>query len=201
MADHSWAATTSVIQPKLRDVLPAKGRDADFPARVEALEITSASMSEADKEARGFKVTDRRSFTSDGDRRSSDESGDSEVQDSATEKQDSNGREESPPERPAPSDDVKGSSDPGPGTPPPVDFMALVNMLVTNALVQLGEMPDPLSGQPAENLNGARVMIDFLTVLQQKTKGNLDEGEAKILDDVLYDLRMRYMAKANLIQS
>ncbi len=78
--------------------------------------------------------------------------------------------------------------------------MDLINMLVSNALMQLGDMPDPGSGKSVENLEGAQVMIAFLTMLQQKTKGNLDKDEAKVLDDVLYDLRMRFMTKSNVIK-
>ena len=73
-------------------------------------------------------------------------------------------------------------------------------MLLSNALMQLGDMPDPVSGESIENLQGVQVMIAFLTMLQEKTKGNLDKDEAKALDEVLYDLRMRFMTKTNVIK-
>lgn len=88
-----------------------------------------------------------------------------------------------------------------PEAPLKVGFTDLVNMLASNALVQLGEVPDPLSGKPAENLSGAQVMIAFLEALQKKTKGNLSQDEERILDNVLYDLRMWFVAKSNVRKS
>jgi hypothetical protein len=57
----------------------------------------------------------------------------------------------------------------------------------------MGEMP-PAPGQPPHtDLSAAQQMIDVLTMLQQKTKGNLDAGEAAMLENALFDLRMRYV--------
>ncbi len=91
-------------------------------------------------------------------------------------------------------------SGPEVGPPPDLGFMDLVNMLAGNALVALGDLPEPVSGKRVEDLNSVQVMIAFLSMLQDKTKGNLEEREEKILGDLLYDLRMRFMAKANLIK-
>ena len=73
-------------------------------------------------------------------------------------------------------------------------------MLATNALVQLGEVPDPGSGEKIENLRAAQDMISFLEMLEKKTQGNLDENEEEALEQIVYDLRMRFMAKANILK-
>jgi hypothetical protein len=75
-----------------------------------------------------------------------------------------------------------------------VSFANFVLWLGTMAAVQFGAVPDPSTGEAAEpNLGAAREMIEILTMLQQKTKGNLDPMEAKLLDDLLYDLRLRFV--------
>ena len=75
----------------------------------------------------------------------------------------------------------------------PSTFSQLVIMIATSALQQLGQVPDP-SGQRGEiHLEGAQGMIDILEALSVKTKGNLDEGEKKILDESLTMLRMQYV--------
>ena len=57
----------------------------------------------------------------------------------------------------------------------------------------MGEMP-PAPGQPPHmDLSAAQQMIEVLAMLQQKTKGNLDAGEAAMLENALFDLRMRYV--------
>ena len=72
-------------------------------------------------------------------------------------------------------------------------FSALVLMLGTTALVHLGAAPDPGSGETKVNLGQAKQVIDLLEVLQAKTAGNLTAAESRMLDDLLFDLRMRYL--------
>lgn len=75
-----------------------------------------------------------------------------------------------------------------------VSFANFVLWLGTMAAVQFGDVPDPSTGEAVEpNLGAAREMIEILTMLQQKTKGNLDDLEGKLLDDLLYDLRLRFV--------
>ena len=158
-------------------------------------EDANRTMSESEDGTRGFKVTDRRKFNSDGDLRSTSETQEeqtrtepvSDVPQPGANPAESGAREAERPRRTE--------------VPPEVGFVDLVHMLVSNALMQLGDLPDPVSGENVENLQGVQVMIGFLEMLQEKTKGNLSEEEIKILDSVLYDLRMRFMAKANLIKS
>lgn len=72
-------------------------------------------------------------------------------------------------------------------------FSGLVLMLGTTALVHLGAAPDPAGGETQVNLDQAKQVIDLLDVLKAKTAGNLTAAEARILDDLLFDLRMRYL--------
>jgi hypothetical protein len=75
-----------------------------------------------------------------------------------------------------------------------VSFANFALWLGTMAAVQFGDVPDPATGEAVEpNLGAAREMIEILAMLQQKTKGNLDDLESKLLDDLLYDLRLRYV--------
>lgn len=77
---------------------------------------------------------------------------------------------------------------------PPVDFSTFVLSLASSAMVHLGDVPHPETGEPARNLPLARQTIDMLAMLQQKTKGNLSRDEATYLESILYDLRLRCVA-------
>ncbi len=81
----------------------------------------------------------------------------------------------------------------GPGDTGEVEFSALVLMLATTGLAHLGATPDPVSGETKADLPHAKQMIDLLDVLKAKTAGNLTAGEFSMLEDLLFDLRMRYL--------
>ncbi len=77
---------------------------------------------------------------------------------------------------------------------PQADFHYLVVFLGTQALLCMGEQADAAAGEKFEkNLPGAKHAIDLLGVIQEKTKGNLDDDESQLLESLLYDLRMRYV--------
>ena len=78
---------------------------------------------------------------------------------------------------------------------PTLDFNALVLSLGSSVIVHLGEAPDPTSGQKREKpeFQMAQQSIDLLAMLQEKTRGNLTDEEARFLDNMLYDLRMLYV--------
>ena len=59
--------------------------------------------------------------------------------------------------------------------------------------MHLGEMANPLSGKVEIDIPVAKQLIDIIGVLRDKTRGNLDSGEEKLMDEVLFDLRMRYV--------
>jgi len=74
-----------------------------------------------------------------------------------------------------------------------MSFSTFVMGLTTQALMHLGEIPDPVHQQVTHDLPAAKQMIDLLGILRDKTKGNLDAAEEQLLGEVLYDLRMRYV--------
>jgi hypothetical protein len=82
-------------------------------------------------------------------------------------------------------------------TMPQVCFPTFVLSLSSSALVHLGEVPDPETGKPMENIVVAKHTIDILAMLEEKTKGNLNAEEAKLLKDMLFELRMKYVQKAS----
>ncbi len=77
------------------------------------------------------------------------------------------------------------------GDEPPVDFTTLVLSLSTSAFVQLGVTPGASPGE--QNIPMAKHTIDLLAMLEEKTRGNLTGEEERLLSEVLYDLRMRYL--------
>lgn len=78
---------------------------------------------------------------------------------------------------------------------PQVTFSTFILSLASSALMELGEVPDPNTGAVTENLVMARHTIDVLTMLQEKTKACLDAEERRLLDGLLYEVRMKYVMK------
>jgi hypothetical protein len=78
---------------------------------------------------------------------------------------------------------------------PQLTFTAFVVSLASTAAIHFGDLADPESGEKsAPNLEGAKQMIDILTLLEQKTRGNLTPEERRVLEQVLYELRLRFVA-------
>lgn len=88
----------------------------------------------------------------------------------------------------------------GPDFLPPLEFGSIVILLYFPALVQLGLVEDPASGERAENLALAKRNIDLLDLLKDRTKGNLEEEEGKFLDGVLDQLKLAYLRKAEIVK-
>lgn len=78
---------------------------------------------------------------------------------------------------------------------PEINFSNFILSLSTSALLNLGEIPDPISKEKKEDLDMAKQTIDILGVIQEKTKGNLTKEEDSLMENLLYDLRMRYVKK------
>jgi len=76
---------------------------------------------------------------------------------------------------------------------PEVNFNSLIFSLSSSALINLGEIADPHTGQKQKDLPLAKHTIDTIAMLQDKTKGNLDPEEQRFLDTILADLRWRYV--------
>jgi hypothetical protein len=84
----------------------------------------------------------------------------------------------------------------GPGGPrelPPATMETLISSLSTQAIMALGGYEDPRTKRRYVDLDLAKHFIDTLTLLEQKTRGNLTEDEKKLLDEVIYQLRMNYV--------
>ena len=76
---------------------------------------------------------------------------------------------------------------------PEINFVNFLFSISTSALIQMGEIEDPISQQTVKNLPLAKQTIDLIGMLEEKTKGNLTPDEAKLIENILFDLRMRYV--------
>jgi hypothetical protein len=76
---------------------------------------------------------------------------------------------------------------------PAINFSTFIISLSTQALMHLGEIADPLSGQVNKDIPVAKQMIDIIGMLRDKTKGNMNAGEERLTEDILFDLRMKYV--------
>lgn len=80
----------------------------------------------------------------------------------------------------------------------PIDFATFLVSLGSSALIHLGEAPNPETGQSDVSLPHAQQTIDLLSVLQDKTRGNLTDEEGKLLQALLRDLRLRFVQAASV---
>ncbi|MBI3799726.1 MAG: DUF1844 domain-containing protein [Deltaproteobacteria bacterium] len=132
---------------------------------------------------RGFRVQDRRRFTSTPDDLDSGQSPEQSAEHT---------RPEEPASPPHPEPRHSASS----AHHAEISFSSFLLGLSTQALMYMGEIP-PVPGQaPQQDLSAAQQMIDVLALLKQKTVGNLDSAEEAILENALFDLRMRYVELA-----
>lgn len=77
---------------------------------------------------------------------------------------------------------------------PALNFVAFVMSLAHTAAVHFGDIPDPVTGQTGRaNLQAAQQMIDILSLLEEKTRGNLTAEERQLLEQLLYELRVRFV--------
>ncbi|MBN1283058.1 MAG: DUF1844 domain-containing protein [Proteobacteria bacterium] len=74
-----------------------------------------------------------------------------------------------------------------------MDFSTFTLSLATSAQFHMGLVPHPSTGKPEKNLPLAKETIDLIAMLQEKTRGNLSEQESRLMEHVLYDLRMMYV--------
>jgi hypothetical protein len=125
-------------------------------------------MADEKERGPGFQVRDRRRFDASGEAR---EAG------AATEGAPASG----------------GATASGSGSDVVVTFSTFLLGLSTQALLHLGEIPNPVSGAVERDLVAAKQVIDIMGVLETKTRGNLDADEQRLIESVLYDLRMRYV--------
>ncbi|MCH7926899.1 MAG: DUF1844 domain-containing protein [Deltaproteobacteria bacterium] len=74
-----------------------------------------------------------------------------------------------------------------------IDFSNFILSLNTSALIHLGDLPDPQTRERIYDIQSAKQTVDILELLKTKTEGNLDSEEFRLLDDVIYDLRLKYV--------
>ena len=74
-------------------------------------------------------------------------------------------------------------------------FSTFIMSLTSSAFYHLGDMPDPSTGKKEVNLPAVQQTIDMLIMLREKTKGNLKEDEKKLLEQLVYELQVKYVAK------
>lgn len=131
-------------------------------------------MTEDQKKDKDFKVDDRR--TSSG----------------------AEGKESKPPEPEGQSGADKGEPPEPPKTGDPgeaikVDFSTFIFSLFSSALIQLGDMADPITGAMDPNLTSAKQTIDIIDILRLKTQGNLTEEEGNLLENASAELKWKYL--------
>jgi len=145
---------------------------------------------EEEEKSRGFKVDDRRRFSSEGELKPEHQ-----AQAPPSQAPEAPPQQQQPAEEPAPRQ--AGRQGPAAEPPPPeINFVTFVVSLSTQALMHLGEIPDPMTNQRERDLGAAQHIIDILGMLQDKTRGNLDHDEESLIRSILFDLRMKYVESA-----
>lgn len=76
---------------------------------------------------------------------------------------------------------------------PELDFSSFILSLATTVQVSLGAVPNPQTNLQTQNLSAAKQMIDIITMLKDKTQGNLSNEEQRLIESILYNLRMHYI--------
>ena len=84
---------------------------------------------------------------------------------------------------------------------PQLDFFNYIASLGFQAMIFLGEIPNPLTNQTDKNLKQAKFLIDTMTVIREKTTGNLTKEEAELLNGSIYELQLRYVEAAKKEQT
>lgn len=145
----------------------------------------------------GFKVSDRRIFSESGDPKpapDTEPSGDPAPSPSTA----SSPAAKAPPTQPA-------AAPSGPSTAahdlPSVDFHTFILSLGSSALLHLGELDQPDGTESGPDLPLAKHTIDIIAMLQEKTKGNLSPPEERLIESLLYDLRLRYVERSKATKS
>jgi len=140
-------------------------------------------------EDKGFQVKDRRGFNVDGSARDGEEKVMDEPQGETA--------EAAKTREPGPNlaDEAEGaqSGEAATGPLPPVEFSGLILSLAHAAMMHLGQVPDPQSGQARPDLEMARHTIDTIAMLKEKTQGNLTSEEQRLIDHALTELRLAFV--------
>jgi hypothetical protein len=141
-------------------------------------------MPTEDEESKGFQVRDRRRFTDTGEPRPDSPEEEPSSSSPSPRGAFANAAEAPPPKKP-PEPEVFGE----------ITFSTFLMSLSTQALMCLGEIPNPATNLTETDLHAVQELIDIIGMLQQKTRGNLDAAESRLIEKILFDLRMRYVEK------
>ncbi len=139
------------------------------------------------EEKKGFVIKDRRAFDKDGKLKKSAES--MHIPDAKDTAKPDKQQKNAPQEKEADKDKKQQTSTPL----PEVNFTTLIFSLSSSALFYLGEVADPETNQPKKDLALAKHTIDTISMLKDKTKGNLTDEEDKFITTVIADLKWRYV--------
>ncbi|MBW1853964.1 MAG: DUF1844 domain-containing protein [Thermodesulfobacteriota bacterium] len=131
------------------------------------------------EEEKGFVIRDKRSFTSEGEVKPETEVTEKEKKGEEKEEAEKN---ETPKKEEIPL--------------PEINFSSFVLSLSSSALLHFGQIPDPLTKKKERNLPLAKQTIDILGILQEKTKGNLTKDEEQLIENLLHDLRLKYVEES-----
>ncbi|MGM0601661.1 MAG: DUF1844 domain-containing protein [Candidatus Rifleibacteriota bacterium] len=82
------------------------------------------------------------------------------------------------------------------GSMPGADFNTFIMSLNASALYNLGAIPDPSTGEKIKNISMAKQTIDIIGMLKDKTRGNLDDEEKNLIENILHDLRLMYVKES-----
>ena len=146
------------------------------------------SKDESEEKSEGIKVVDKRRFDESGDSKAGAEESNNfqETKDINLEKKEGTSTDNM---------SSGNAADPDSIHAPTLDFSSFVMGLATQTLIMLGEIPEPGTDNKSINLEGARQTIDAIAILDEKTKGNLNENEELLLTEALASLRMAYVQK------
>jgi hypothetical protein len=133
-----------------------------------------------EKKEKGFVIKDKRLFDESGDVRQEELNKEEAIHDQKTQSASETGSDDERKEQPE--DHYL-----------EVNFASFVLSLSTSAMYHFGDFPDPVSKKAERNLPAAKQTIDILSMLKDKTAGNLDEGEKNLIDGMLFELRIRYV--------
>ena len=146
---------------------------------------------EDQEDKRGFKVQDRRRFSAEGETKAEGE------ESSARADAPSSLKPDASPPKPEPASKPTASQPSSASAPAPeLTFAAFVWSLSEQALAALGEIPDPATGKVMHDLVMAQQMIDIIIMLRDKTRGNLDQHEQTLVQEILSTLQMKYVELA-----
>lgn len=144
-------------------------------------------MSQDHEQDRGFTVKDRRRFSDTGEAKTEGE----------VPKAETSGASDPPSEPRGEAEASRSDGEAGEGREnaalPEITLSTFIMSLSTQVLLHMGEIPGPPGEQAERDMTAAKQVIDILGLLREKTTGNLDANEEALFDNVLYDLRMRYV--------